>query len=112
MSINKSADNVIKRGSTNKNIFKLPDEVPLSDVQKVVIPYYQSRAIVVQKGSEDVTIDAEAHTISTELSEAETLKFAAGIAELEVCIKYQSGKTLRSHIYRLMIEDTLLNQEV
>lgn len=112
MSINKSADNVIKRGSTNKNIFKLPDAVPLSDVQKVLILYYQNRAIVVQKETAAVAIDTAAHTISTELTEAETLKLAPGTAELEVCIKYESGQTLRSHIYKLMIEDTLLNQEV
>nr|DAL46641.1 MAG TPA_asm: hypothetical protein [Caudoviricetes sp.] len=112
MSTIKSADNVIKRGSTNKNIFKLPDAVPLDTVQKVLVLYFQNRSIVVEKETAAVTIDAEKHTLSTELTEAETLKFSAGIAELEVCIKYQDGHTLRSHIYKIMIEDTLLNQEV
>lgn len=112
MSTIKSADNVIKRGSTNKNIFKLPDAVPLNTVQKVLVIYFQNRAVIVEKETADVTIDLASHTISTELTEAETLKLAPGTAELEVCIKYESGQTLRSHIYKLMIEDTLLNQEV
>jgi hypothetical protein len=108
----KSADNVIKRGSTNKNIFKLPDAVPLNTVQKVLVIYFQNRAVIVEKETADVTIDLVSHTISTELTETETLEFSAGVAELEVCIKYQDGHTLRSHIYKLVIEDTLLNQEV
>lgn len=111
MSINKSADNVIKRGSTNRNVFKLPEAISLEDI-KILILYYQNRAIVVRKETEDVTINADEHTISTDLSESDTLKLSAGMASLEVCIKYPSGHTLRSHIYRLMIEDTLLDQEV
>ncbi|WP_176755877.1 hypothetical protein [Eubacterium pyruvativorans] len=107
----KSADNVIKRGSTNRNIFKLPAEISLEDV-KILVLFYQNRAMVVRKETEDVTISTDDHTISTELSESDTLKFVAGTAELEVCIKYPSGHTLRSHIYRVMIEETLLNQEV
>lgn len=86
--------------------------MPLDTVQKVLVLYFQNRSIVVEKETSAVTIDAANHTLSTELSEAETLEFSSGVAELEVCIKYQDGHTLRSHIYKIMIEDTLLNQEV
>lgn len=107
----KSVDNIIKRGSTNRSVFKLPESIVLEDI-KVLILYYQNRTIALRKETADITINADEHTISTELSESETLKFVAGTAELEVCIKYPSGHTLRSHIYRVMIEDTLLNREV
>lgn len=109
--MNTFSDNVIKRGSTNTNIFKLPAAISLEDA-KILVLYYQNRAMVVRKETDDVAINADDHTISTELSESDTLKFGPGTAELEVCIKYPSGHTLRSHIYRVMIEDTLLNREV
>lgn len=112
MMISTATKNVIKRGSTNENIFQLPADLPLDDLQKILILYYQHRTIVIRKETSDVDVDKDAHTISTKLSETDTLKFAAGVAALEVCIKYASGDTLRSHIHKVEIEDTLLSQEV
>lgn len=105
-------ENAIKRGSTSRTVFKLPDAVSLDDIQKALVLYYQNKAIVLRKDTDVVTIDTAAHTLTTELSEEETLNLTAGTALLEVCLKYISGSVLRSHIYKVPIEDTLLNQEV
>lgn len=102
----------MKRGATTQHIFRLPADVPLEGLQKIAILYTQKTSTVIRKDIEEVETDPEKNTLTVVLSESETLRMRTGKAAMELILKYETGEVLRSHVYPIRIEDTLLDKEV
>ena len=104
-------ENTIKRGSTTEITFTLPEYVPLEDIIAANVLWSWRKGILLKKELTDITIDADAYTLSTVLSESDTLKLHTGTIETEIILKYNSGTVFRSHTEQVQVEDTLLNRE-
>jgi hypothetical protein len=102
-----SADCTIKRGNTTTQTFSLPEDIPHANIDKAIVLYSQKNIIAIRKEVTGLT----SNFFSVTLSEAETLGLYGTKVYVEVVLHFNDGHVLRSHIYKVDIEDTTLNEE-
>lgn len=91
-----------RRGSTPTNTFDV--DIDLTGAT-VFITYTQGGTVVLEKSGADVNITPTALTV--ELSQAETLRFTAGAAEIQIRYVFPDGAADASDIMRVSVDRIL-----
>lgn len=97
------------RGTTVPHTFKMPFDTSL--LTKIRIVYSQNGTVIIEKQETDVTLNGR--KILVELSQEETLKFAANLEyELECKVKTSDGQVhstglIHRRVYETMCEEVL-----
>lgn len=96
------------RGTTPTHIFELPFQAKILD--EVKVSYAQAKEVVVEKDTEDCTL--EENTITVKLTQEETLRFSPiGNVDVQLKVKTSDSTVLATRAMRVNIED-ILNEEV
>lgn len=83
----------MRRATTPTHTFTFPADVPVDEVDDVLITYTQNRQNILEKTKKDVEIDAVNNMIVVpKLTEAETSLFAPGKALIQ--LKAKVGNTI------------------
>ena len=96
------------RGTTPSHIFQLPFNT--DTLKEIRISYAQDDIVIVEKTTEDCTLEAD--TITVKLTQEETLKFIHGkTAKIQLKVKLLDGNTLATYPLRVDVGE-ILNEEV
>lgn len=96
----------MRRGSTPTHIFNVSLDPDL--ISKVRILYSQNKALVLKKEHSDCVIEGQ--KITVKLTQADTLAFKDGTAEVQLRINTPSGDSIPSQIYIVSVERLLENE--
>lgn len=95
------------RGTTPTLTFKVNTNLDLLSLSDLALTI-QSSSYTKTWHKSDVQIDRDEKTISLTMTQAESLKFSAGVASFQILFKTQSGKILPTPVYKnIRIEDVL-----
>lgn len=100
----------MRRGTTPTHIFTVPDEIPVDTFVEIYITYSQMGRVVTEKEKDDLTING--HELSVTLTQADTLSFMPGKAEIQMRAKTALGKACASDIVVTTAEKILKNGEI
>ena len=102
----------MRRATTPIHTFTFPEDVLVDSLSEVVITYSQDGKTILEKNLSDLTVSTENNTLSCELSQEETTKFAPGKALVQVRAKNESGSALASQMVWLTIKPVLNSEEM
>lgn len=106
------------RTTTPRHKFYFPEEAPVAGFSEILVTYAQAsggcrsgQRIVVEKDLSELDLDEEENSISIDLSQAETARFSAGLAEIQIKAK-KSGKVVASQIFKIKVKRILSEEEI
>lgn len=100
---------MIRRGTTPTHVFTV--DVDLTQATALYITYKQSDRIVIEKTLADCTITAT--TVTVELTQAESLKFAiTSPVEIQIRAKFEDGTAIASNIMEADVGRILKGGEI
>lgn len=82
------------RGTTPTITINVKSDIDLTKVTAIWVYISQNKRVVVDKKFEDVTIDANAHTIKVTLSQNDTLALKEGSAYFQIRLLMTNGTAL------------------
>lgn len=113
----------MRRGTTPTHVFKV--KIDLEDLEKVFITYMQNDEVVVEKDIDSIIVDAENKTLTTRLTQEETLKFSSGVwdrmvpnerrdnkVKIQIRLKYEDGSASASKIIVRTVDEILKEGEI
>lgn len=96
----------MQRGTTPVHSFTLPAELAETELAAVYVTYQQGRKIVLEKGTEDVTI-ADG-VVSVNLTQDETLLFREGTnCLIQLRLRTKNGDALASNVLSVPVYGVL-----
>lgn len=75
---------IIRRGSTPTITANIPEDIDLSEVVNCWLYFNQCNKVVVDKLITDIDIDVQNHTITTSLSQEDTLRLKVGTCLIQI----------------------------
>ncbi len=100
----------MRRATTPKHTFTLPETVPINTVTDVLITYSQCGKKILEKTMKDVGIVGNAFILF--LTQDETNKFAPGKALIQVRVKGRNERILASQMIWLTVKPVLESEDM
>lgn len=93
------------QATTPRFVLELPDTVDLTQAANVYFALKQGN-VLIEKSTADLTVDT--HTVYVALSQAETLRLAAGMARIQLNWTYADGTRACTNIVTVNVLQNLM----
>ena len=96
------------QGTTPTHTFKMP--LDISNISKLRVSYAQNGQVVITKELSDFTVESD--TITTKLTQEDTLKFRGGVdVQIQIRVLTSGGDSIASNVMRVSC-GTILDRTV
>lgn len=96
------------RGTTPTHTFRVPIDLTSAAVLKVY--YKQGYEVLVEKEKQDLVVTPT--TITVELTQEETLRFADGQIKMQIRARMPNGKAVKSKVKTTSADELLKNEVI